>query len=204
VTGLDGQIQKGQKVVNIAVGKAIPILGIRNASTDGFRGQSGIKPIIDFNGAVDLNAFNNGTSTLTVNATNPQGEKIGQVSAGFSAAAVLSYKGESQGERYISAGDSKGSFYGGLPKNEGATKKKESYSLIKAVMPEALEHYIGRGGTWGHAYNEYFTDSKVVYSAAYGSGIESGKTITLTLDQAASGDAPIQWKASLPVTVTYM
>ncbi len=31
----------------------------------------------------------------------------------------------------------------------------------------------------------------------------ANSSIVITLDQAASGDAPIQWKASLPVTVSY-
>ncbi|EDQ2680440.1 hypothetical protein ZX40_004606, partial [Salmonella enterica subsp. enterica serovar Thompson] len=61
-----------------------------------------------------------------------------------------------------------------------------------------------REGGWEvYVQNEKFTDSNQTFWATYGSGIESGKIITITLDNAATGDAPITWKASLPVTVTY-
>lgn len=59
-----------------------------------------------------------------------------------------------------------------------------------------------QGSKWDTGV-EKFDNETSNYYGAYGAGIESGKTIKITLDQAASGDAPIQWKAALPVTVTY-
>ncbi|EPD0991292.1 hypothetical protein ACR57A_004843 [Escherichia coli] len=44
-------------------------------------------------------------------------------------------------------------------------------------------------------------DSK--HSAYYFSGINSDDVIKLTLKQAAQGDSQINWKASLPITVSY-
>ncbi|MEF6064496.1 hypothetical protein U9954_18460 [Escherichia coli] len=51
---------------------------------------------------------------------------------------------------------------------------------------------------------EKFDDSNATFFGVYGAGIEKGKAITITLNNAVASDDQIQWKASLPVTVTYM
>lgn len=94
VSGLDAQIQKGQKEVSITVNKAIPVLGIRNADAHGFKGRKGeIHPQIDYDGAINLNGFSNGVTTLTLNVTTADGNKLGTLSAPFSSAAVSSWGG---------------------------------------------------------------------------------------------------------------
>ncbi|EPA2893684.1 hypothetical protein ACQ1UY_000513 [Escherichia coli] len=70
VTNLDAQVQKGQTSVTVSVNQAIPVLGIRTASTTPFQGKAGISPQIDYDGAVDVGGFSAGVTTLTLNVTD--------------------------------------------------------------------------------------------------------------------------------------
>lgn len=204
-SGLDAFIQKGQKTVEIKATSAIPVLGIRNADASGFRGGiQNTSPQIDYGNAVNLDAFNNdATTSLTLNVTNAQGEKIGTLSVPFFTAAVLSW---GNGGRQMASSESGSAFFGGLPKSvDGISSGGPQTALARltALSSELTEKYKNEGGWEGYVQNEKFTDSNQTFWASYGGGIESGKSITITLDNAASGDAPIEWKASLPVTVTY-
>lgn len=205
VSGLDAQIQKGQKEVSIAVNKAIPVLGIRNADAHGFKGRKGeIHPQIDYDGAINLNGFSNGVTTLTLNVTTADGNKLGTLSAPFSSAAVSSWGGGSDGDgsKALYSTASGESFYGGLGKDSSAVRVNGSVELINGLSSDFLAKWVMQGSKWDTGV-ESFDNETANYYGAYGAGIESGKTIKITLDQAASGDAPIQWKAALPVTVTY-
>lgn len=208
VTGLDAQIQKGQRVVDVAVNKAIPVLGVRVVNSAGFEGAAGITPQIDYQGAVDIDGFKDGVTNVYMDVRNTQGEKIGSLLAPFYAGAERSYyaiDGSAKGHRGLYADQAGMAFYGGIGKSivdnmtEGAVR-----SRISAIDSEFTAKY--------DTYNSGFATSSMatdfnkpgyIFNAFYGSGIEQGKTIKITLDQVASGDAPIQWKASLPVTVTY-
>ncbi|MBW5840160.1 hypothetical protein [Yersinia enterocolitica] len=206
VTGLDAKIQKGQKVVDIAVNKAIPVLGIRTQTSQAFRGQTGISPQINYGGAVNVDAFNNGRAPVTLEVKDKTDAKIGMLTTSLGASALVSvyseHGGAWRGYHHAYASAAGQGFFGGLPKNKAATP---DYNIAKEVMPEVADHYTDQGAGYRPVdANETFTNTKYTYSAYYGAGIEKGKTIKITLDQAASGDAPIQWKASLPVTVTYM
>ncbi|HDP1444368.1 hypothetical protein NFK54_10305 [Escherichia marmotae] len=204
VTGLDAQIQKGQKEVSISVKNAIPVLGIRNADENGFKGREGIKPQIDYKGAVNIDGFKNGVTTVSMEVRGESGDKIGSLEAPFSAAALSSWNSNGTGSRALYASSSDYSFYGGLGKNSGAVRTSGSYELIKALSSEFLEKWKKQGDYSSSSQNEKFDVTAANYWGAYGSGIEKGQTIKITLDQAASGDAPIKWNAALPVTVTYM
>ena len=128
VTGLDGQVQKGQKEISISVKNAIPVLGIRNADENGFKGQEGIKPQIDYKGAVDIDGFKNGTTTVYMAVRNEAGENIGSLEAPFYAAAALTYKNSNgMGSKLIAASDSTGSFFGGLGKSTSAIMSSGGY-----------------------------------------------------------------------------
>ncbi|MBA7901165.1 hypothetical protein NVV43_22825 [Escherichia marmotae] len=203
VTGLDAQIQKGQKEVSISVKNAIPVLGIRNADENGFKGQMGIKPQIDYKGAVNIDGFKNGVTTVSMEVRGESGDKIGSLEAPFSAAAVASWGGEYTGSHAVYASESNTGFYGGLGKNTPAIRGDGSVELITALSSEFIEKWKQQG-KWLDKGNELFEGLTSTYFSAYGSGIEKGQTIKITLDQAASGDAPIKWNAALPVTVTYM
>lgn len=201
VTGLDAQIQKGQKEVSIAVNKAIPVLGIRTIESTAFQGQPGISPQIDYGNAVNVDAFENGRAPVTLEVKDDTNAKIGTLTTSLGASALVSVKGPWSGFNHSYSDTAGQGFFGGLPKNKAQTPDE---NIAFNVMPEVANHYIDQGVGYSKVgVTTGFTNTKATYSGYYGAGIEQGKTIKITLDQAASGDAPIQWKASLPVTVYY-
>ncbi|EFB9440436.1 hypothetical protein E4288_20810 [Escherichia coli] len=203
VTGLDAQIQKGQKVVNITVNKAIPVLGIRTVEKTAFQGQPGIAPQIDYQGAINIDEFKSNVATLTIDVkSSVDSGKIGTLSAPLLAVAEYSVNGPKAHHRYNVIANTEGqAFFGGLPKDSSASGYEWDASDLD---PEFNVNYDTQGVQWAGYGANTFASTEHTYSGYYGSGIKSGQTIKIKLDQAASGDAPIQWKASLPVTVTYM
>lgn len=208
VTNLNADVQKGQKVVEVVVNKAIPVLGIRNANAAGFFGRTGIKPQISYNNAVDIDGFNNGVTTVALSVQDASGSTIGTMTAPFSAAAVSSWSKESngQGSKALYAAQGTDSFYGGLGKNSGAVRVGGALELITALSSDFVAKWTQQGNWVSAAGPEFFDDSEANFFGVYGAGIEQGKAITITLNDAVTNanDAQIQWKASLPVTVTYM
>ncbi len=206
VTGLDARIQKGQKTVNVAVNKAIPVLGIRTQQSNPVLGAefAGNIPQISYQGKLDLNSFSDGTATVTLDVFDKDGnQKIGSAKVPLFASAKMSWKGGRIEQKYLIADSQGQAFFGGLPKSSGAARDHAESSLAK-IDPEFSQHYDSQGGRLDYMGSEKFIYPNDLYSSYYGSGVEQGKTIKITLNQEASGDAPIQWKASLPVTVTYM
>ncbi|EKS5501001.1 hypothetical protein QB863_003995 [Escherichia coli] len=209
VMGLNAPIKKGHTTAEISLSSAIPVLGIRTQSSDVFTAQTGITPQINYQNTVNVDGFNNGETTLTLDVTDSAKNKIGSMTASFSAAAIvsvtnLSSKGVSWDSAYASASGK--AFFGGVGKaGSGVLNYDAAYSLINGLSPEFLanfnKHGVSSAGSEKYEYD--FSSSKYNYSAAYGSGIKSGQTITITLDNAATGNDAIEWKASLPVTVTY-
>ncbi|MCZ8781175.1 hypothetical protein OM280_18560 [Escherichia albertii] len=201
VNNLSVDIQRGQKVVDIAVNNAIPVLGIRTIATTPFQGKAGISPQIDYGAAVDVNAFKNGRAPVTLEVKDGTNTKIGTLTTSMGASALVSVKGPSRsGYRHSYSGKAGQGFFGGLPKDLANTLDS---NIAVTVMPEIAEHYTDQGvGYSTVGATTTFTDTTATYSGYYAAGIEQGQTITL--DQAVTGDAQIQWNASLPVTVTYM
>ncbi|EKA9435963.1 hypothetical protein OMV97_004965 [Escherichia coli] len=200
VTGLDAQIQKGQKVVDVAVNKAIPVLGIRTIESTAFQGQPGISPQIDYGNAVNVDAFENGRAPVTLEVKDDTNAKIGTLTTSLGASALVSVKGPWSGFNHSYSNTAGQGFFGGLPKNRAQTPDE---NIAFNVMPGLADHYIDQGV--GHAevgVTSNFSNTEATYSGYYGAGIEQGKTIKITLDQPAGADA-IKWKASLPVTVSY-
>ncbi|EBP0888361.1 hypothetical protein R497_24750 [Salmonella enterica subsp. enterica serovar Havana] len=205
VTGLDADIEKGLAIVNVAVDKAIPVLGIRTAQPTPFQGVPGIAPQIDYSGTVDVDNFMEGVTKLhSLEVRNTAGNKIGVLEAEYRAAGAASWKSSSGGEKFrVIAYQAGHGFYGGLAKNTAGLPASPG-NLVATVFPEAYKNYTDQGiSKWSAPAKEDFADPVATYSAYYGSGIPAGSKIKITLDQAASGDAPIQWKSSLPVTVSY-
>ncbi|MCQ1820536.1 F4 family fimbrial subunit [Escherichia coli] len=204
VTNLDAQVQKGQTSVTVNVNEAIPVLGIRNANVNGFTGREGIKPKISYNNAVDINGFNNGVTTVTLSVQDVSGSAIGTMTAPFSAAALSSWSTHNGGYKALYAGQDADSFYGGLGKNAAAVRNGEALGLISALSSDFVAKWKQQGEMNADPTPEKFDGSDATYFGAYGAGIEKGKTITIKLNNAVANDDQIQWKASLPVTVTYM
>ncbi|OEL58695.1 hypothetical protein [Escherichia coli] len=205
VTNLDAQIQKGQTSVEVNVNEAIPVLGIRNADVNGFTGREGIKPQISYNNAVDIDSFYNGVTMLTLSVQDVSGSTIGSMLARFSAAAVSSWSGAAvvEGHKALYAGQDTDSFYGGLGKGLGTVRHEGALELITALSSDFVAKWKQQGEYVG-AGTESFNDSNAIFFGVYGAGIEKGQTITIKLNNAVANDDRIQWKASLPVTVTYM
>lgn len=208
VTGMDADIQKGQTTVSIVTEKAIPVLGIRTQTAETFQGQDGISPQINFGSAINIDTIKNGEAELTIDVKNGSGEeKIGTLSAPLLVGAEYSYTGPNNGKYVMVASTSGDGFFGGLPKDKSGSLSNP-YSRIQEINAEYVANYNNQGVSWSPENDGFgawnFTNSAYNYSAYYGSGIEKGKKIKITLNQAASGDTSIQWKASLPVTVTYM
>ena len=201
VTGLDAQIQKGQKVVDIAVNRAIPVLGIRTIESTAFQGQPGISPQVDYGNAVNVDAFKNGRAPVTLEVKDDTNTKIGTLTTSLGASALTSIKGSWTAYSHSYSDTVGQGFFGGLPKSEAEAPDE---NIAFNVMPEVADHYTDQGAAYsGVGVTTSFSDPDFTYSGYYGAGIERGKIIKITLDQAVSGDALIQWKASLPVIVTY-
>ncbi|EGJ4497483.1 hypothetical protein INB87_003287, partial [Escherichia coli] len=182
-----------------------PVLGIRNADAAGFFGGKGIKPQISYNNAVNIDGFNNGVTTVALSVQDASGSAIGTMTAPFSAAAVSSWSGShGSGSKALYAAQDTDSFYGGLGKNSDAVRVGGVLELITALSSDFVAKWTQQGDWLSAAGSEFFDNSEANFFAAYGAGIEQGKAITITLNDAVANDAQIQWKASLPVTVTYM
>ncbi|WP_097316383.1 hypothetical protein [Escherichia coli] len=203
VNDLSADIRKGDTKVNVLVKRAIPVLGIRTVEAKPFQGQSGIAPQIDFKGAVAYQQFSGSETKLTLPVTDNAGAPIGNLVAPFIAGAKYSVTGPDANSLYfMMAGQAGEAYYGGLPTSKNATANV--MSRVDAIDNDVTTKFVGQGqGFSGVGYSNNFANTKHKYSSYYGSGIEKGKHITITLNQAASGDASIQWKASLPVTVSY-
>lgn len=202
VTNLNADVQKGQKVVEIFVNKAIPVLGIRTASTTPFQGKAGISPQIDYGTAVDVGAFKNGRAPVTLEVKDDSNAKIGTLTASLGASALVSVKGEWSGYNYSYSDTAGQGFFGGLPKVKAEVPDE---NIAVNVMPEVADHYTNQGVGYSEVgVTSSFANTATTYSGYYAAGIEGGKIIKITLDTAVAGDSQIQWNASLPVTVTYM
>ncbi len=205
VNSLDAKIDKGQKTVDIAVKNAIPLLGIRTRTTEVFHGQAGISPQISYGNAVKTDSFSKGFAPLTLEVKDSTGVKIGTAETSIVAAAASSYVDTSGYKIYsLYASKSGNGFFGGIGKSADAVAN-DPYAVANNILAEAREHYNNQGFYHSPEPGQITFDIKdASYSAYYVSGIEKGKNIKITLDDAACGDAPIQWKASLPITVSYM
>lgn len=205
VTGLNADIEKGQRIVDVAVDNAIPVLGIRTVSQVPFQGEPGIAPQIDYKGTVDVDNFSEGiTKLLLPEVRNAAGNKIGVLEAEFRAAGAASWKTSTGGQKFrVIAYQAGHGFYGGLAKNTAGVPASPG-NLVATVFPEAYRNYTDQGITlWSAPAKEDFADPVATYSAYYGSGIPAGSKIKITLDSPVQGDEQIAWNVSLPVTVSY-
>lgn len=210
VTGLDSAVTKGQSAVDITVNKAIPLLGIRvaDAQTKIFKGYSQISPQIDYHGAIDPSTFNDSSVVMTLDISDEQGNKMGKMAVDMFAVAESSWTGAdgATGKKSLFAAKAGDGFFGGLPtgsSNVSTNVDSPSRDIINIIDPEFTANYDEQNGSSFAPNVEDFTDIDATYSAFYGSGIVAGKNIHITLDSPVQGDAPVTWKASLPITVSY-
>ena len=199
--GFSGTITKGATQATLNVAEAIPVLGMRTVA-GGFTGAEGLTPKIDYQGAVNVSGFSAGVTTLTLDIADTDGNNIGTMTVPFSSAAFAT-NGTTRSSLYAEAGSDYG-FVGGLGTSSSAVVSSVASSeyLMKTFFPSILETRGDMSKIENIGAVQYKFNSRVNYRAAYASGIPSGNTLKITLNQAA-GDEDIQWKASLPVTVSY-
>ncbi|HBA7811016.1 TPA: hypothetical protein J1535_004718 [Escherichia coli] len=200
VNGLDASIRKGDTKVDIPVKNTISVLGIRTIETKAFVGAPGLSPQISYGDAVNIDAFKASVAPLTLEVKDANDAKIGSLTTDMFAQARSSLKGGWNGKFWNYASQSGHAFFGGVPKSKGEVSSDDR---VAELMPEAEQHYVNQGVSDRGVDYTAVAASDVTYSAYYFSVIEKGKSIKITLDQPAGADA-IKWKASLPVTVTYM
>ncbi|WP_105491481.1 hypothetical protein [Escherichia coli] len=208
VTDLDAQIQIGQQVVSVDVKKPIPVLGIRTASTNAFEGKVGISPQINYQGVVDLKGAEyrnfDGLMPLNLKVYDDSGE-IGTLTTKILAGGAVSrLNAGDMYSVYPNEDSSTYAFNGGISTVEGSVASFSSLrSRLNALDPTITANFNEQGARdvseW-KAPDFTFADEK--YSGFYGSGIEQGQTIKISLKVPAA--KAITWKASLPVTVSYM
>ncbi|HGG2483323.1 TPA: hypothetical protein ACJFTH_004723 [Escherichia coli] len=204
VNDLNALIKKGQSRVDVAVSKSIPVLGIRTQTNQPFQGQAGISPQINYHGVVDFSQNVWGNAPVTLEVFDNSSNKIGSLQTTLTTAAVYSWKkGAELQYGGMAAKTSGDSFFGGLGDFSSALGYSDAVVELNGLSNEFLEKYTKQGAVKEIGSTHSFSSVDDTYSAAYGSGIKQGRVLSITLDQAATGDAPIQWKASLPVTVSY-
>ncbi|EOW7406882.1 hypothetical protein ACO0LP_004029 [Salmonella enterica] len=208
VTNLDANIQKNQSIVDVAVNKAIPVLGIRTVEAKAFPAQAGINPVINYNGAVNFDGMKNGVAKLTLSVQNgTTGTKIGTLSADILTGAGVARSDVVGGDAYSAYSDGNNTFQGGIGSSgQVVNSLGKLRTLLNSINPEFTANFVQLDkpdvGVWRAPSFADGVGKKGSYSAFYGSGIESGKKIQIKLDAPAAADA-IAWKASLPVTVSY-
>ncbi|AXD68788.1 fimbrial protein [Salmonella enterica] len=202
--GLNGSIDKGSNSASINVSESIPVIGIRTKSNTAFVGQiKGMAPEIDYKGAVALDTFEQSQTTLTLDVKNAAGEKIGTMTAPFYGVGVISWKG-TDGVGHATNAYSNGVskfFFGGLPNNE-AKVSPQSADLAKGLISDIADKFDAQGAVISGVDWVTGADVNTTYSGYYAGGIMKNSAIKIQLEQPAQSGA-IEWKASLPITVSY-
>ncbi|APX30473.1 TPA: fimbrial protein [Salmonella enterica] len=201
--GLNGSIDKGSNSASINVSESIPVIGIRTKSNTAFVGQNGMAPEIDYKGAVALNTFEQSQTTLTLDVKNAAGEKIGTMTAPFYGVGVISWKGtDGVGNAVNAYSDGVGKFFfGGLPNNK-AKVSPQSADLAKGLISDIADKFDAQGAVISGVDWVTGSEANSTYSGYYAGGIMKDSAIKIQLEQPAQSDA-IEWKASLPITVSY-
>ncbi|EKB4282567.1 hypothetical protein OOD56_004549, partial [Escherichia albertii] len=175
-----------------------------------FHGQKGISPQISYGDALDLGSYTADKSglaklTLKVKASNGVDE-IGVLTTKMFTGAESVYKGPNDPKafrQHVYAATAGKAFFGGLPKFEGAVSVN-TYNVANSAGAEYVANFTDMGAPEAGKPAQTDYADPIKYSAIYYAGINPDTQISISLKNAATGDAPIQWKASLPVTVSYM
>ncbi|ENJ1285737.1 hypothetical protein AB0378_004256 [Salmonella enterica] len=203
VSGLNTQIKKGQKETVIPVKHPIPVLGIRTRDKVGFHGDVGIAPQIDFHGNADFEHSTASLATLSLEVKDKKkGAKIGTMTTNILAGSIVS--SSASGSGFVVAPKPGQAFYGGIaPSIDGSQTRGVISGLQHIFGHELVANFSDQGGGPHGPASETFTNKQATYSAYYGAGIDAGQSIKISLDRRVEGDEPIEWHASLPVTVSY-
>ncbi|MCI5246708.1 fimbrial protein [Escherichia coli] len=203
---LDAKIKEGQSVVTIPLNKPALFLGITTtAGKDGFYGQDGISPQIDYSGAVDLDKFKGGGTQVKIPVKDQDQNDIGYMEANFTSGAIQQWKEKDTGtvkRNSLYAAKSGDAFYGGVGKNSDGVMAS---SWVRRGLDELDPEIANTAWDSSIAVSTATADFKGDwhYQGYYGGGIKKGENIKITLNTPAKGGEALKWYASLPVVVSY-
>lgn len=202
VNDLNASVKKDATSVDIALTKPILVLGIRAQSSEGFHGGPGINPQIDYGNKIDFTKTANSEAPLTLDVMDSANTtKLGTLTAPVFVSAMSSWVGGGGGFHSLLAKKSGDAFFGGLYDNPAQEGSINPLAVINSIDSSITENFSVSGKTEYGISTENFNSNEERFNGFYGAGIQSGKTISIKLDNPVAGD--IQWKASLPVTVSY-
>lgn len=201
VNGLDGTIIKGQKVVDIVLNKNVPVLGIRNVSIDGARGDQGITPQVDFGGKFDFRNTTKGIGKLSLVVNDLTGNSIGKLETLLKTTAQAG-NGDGTSNWLYASGEGK-AFFGGISVSSEGANIAGGYGFAESMFSDIHDTWKDGTTLLSHPGEFAFNSEAHVYHAYYAAGIETGNNLKISLDNPADADE-IVWKATLPVTVSYM
>ncbi|HAG8443710.1 TPA: hypothetical protein HGR80_21440 [Escherichia coli] len=203
VHNLDATIKSAGNTVSVPVNTTIPVLSIRT-NVHEHVSLWGVSPQIsygNFNPASDMSEA--GLGMLTVDVTNEEGNQIGKVKLPLTVAALGGGSTmHSAGLMAPKAGDV---FWGGVATTQNMSLAYgDALAKLTAIDPETIINFMD-GPSVEQDSVGYITPGNdgTTYSAAYVSGIESGKNLVITFNDAVKSGS-ITWKASLPITVSYV
>ncbi|ELO4994206.1 fimbrial protein [Escherichia coli] len=201
VGNLNASIKKQQNSVEVASSSVIEILGIRTKDKAAFAGEVGISPQISYGGAIVPSAFSNGETDLTLEVRNSSDSRIGSLTTSLFAQGYASEKQDGVAKKYfVFSAQSGDAFYGGLGESASAISTTD---LASSYMPDVEANWVNQSGTLVEPEYANFNVPSKTYNGYYFSVIKPGQKMRITLDTPATGDDQIEWKASLPVTVSY-
>ncbi len=196
------QIASGTQEVSVSLDDNIPVLGIRSVA-GGFQGSafgSGLVPHISFNGgSISSQSFGaNGLANLKLEIKNNNQQVIGSLSSKLQAVGLAQHDSDASS---LNASKNTDAFLNGLPRTEGnSVAAGEAVSVAEKLFPGVLQNWnnsveVRSNYAWG------FTNTGKRYNAAYAAGIPSGTQMTLNLNEPVTTET--DWKASLPITISY-
>lgn len=212
LVGLDATIPVGQTSATITAPTESGLLALRTVQ-GGFDSSASDKIAnITFDGkellaAASGSSFSGGSIEMTLEARNAEGNRIGDIVFPMQVSGVsvivdnadASAIGES-----LYADSNAAVFYGGLPKTkQGAVQNyTDAIGKLTGMFPDIVDNLPSVTSEGTSAAVKGFTATGKTFNAAYAAGINSGETITLNLDNAATSGS-VDWTASMPVVVTY-
>ncbi len=207
VTNLDATLEAGKTDVTINVTSPISVLGIRPTANQMFTGQVGITPQINYDDAVNLDSFVDGSAELTL-PVKSDSQTIGTLTTKISSIGIKSWnKDEGYGVEGVSssmyASKAGMAFYGGVGTTVSGIVRKtqDALNLASTLFPGVADTFVPGPDGDGVSDQNKFGDAQSLYSGLYASGIKSGQPINIKLSNALS-DATT-WTASLPIIVSY-
>lgn len=203
VANLNAVIKKGQQNVSIDVVNPIPVLGIRTAQKRAFAAGAGISPQINYGTVVDVDAFHASKAPIKLEVKDKNDQKIGFLTSSLTVGSMVSLASKSSyNNGPVGAATAGDMFFGGVPKSSDEVLADRG--IADNIIADVSANYLDQGQQeTGPAYVNIMNRQGATVSGYYASGLVSGESITIALDAPVQGDDVIDWKATMPVVVSY-